>query len=82
MFRSSFLTYHEKGMNRFGFVTRTMAIQIIKTSTHFMVLSHKLNNSMYFFYFATNWQKITRFGKLEISFNGQYIEYIIGAGKL
>ena len=67
-------------MNRYSLVTRTMSIRIVKTLVHSMVMStHRI---IHFTPFTINWQKITRFGKLEISFNGQYIEYIIGAGKL
>lgn len=67
-------------MNRYSLVTRTMAIRIVKTLVHSVVMStHRI---IHFTPFTINWQKITRFGKLEISFNVQYIESIIDAGKL
>ena len=66
-------------MNRYSLVTRIMAILIVKTLVHSMVMS--MHRIIHFTPFTTNWQKITRFGKLEISFNGQYIESIIGDSK-
>ena len=67
-------------MNRYSLGTRTMAIRIVKTLVHSMVMS--TYRIIHFTPFTINWQKITRFGKLEISFNVQYIESIIDAGKL